>query len=173
MHIFSIFSEWAAITPVIHISSAKDPYAETNYYFMGKRVNAGWKPRNWSDKDLTISRLSPIQTRALCASDINDLPHLIQEAKERIVLYKTERPAEVSLMHSEHVTILQTLNVWQLRLEYLQRKYSTAIPVLWPEMKRSASPPRRRPKHLRPRPARFRAPRAHRDPLGGLSLLTQ
>ena len=130
-----MFSEWAAITPITHIPCEKNPYDETHYCFMDKRVKAGWKPKHWRDQDLTISRLSPIQTRALCASDINDIPRLTKEAEERIVFYKTKRPAEVSLLQSEHVTHLQTLNVWQLRQEYLKGKYSAAIRALWPEMK--------------------------------------
>ena len=131
-NIFSMFSEWAAITTVEHIPGEKNPYCETHYYFMNERVKANWKPRNWRDQDLTTSRLSPIQTRALCESDVHDIPRLIQEADERILFYKTERPMD----DSERKIQQQTLNVWQLRQEYLKGKYSLAILAIWPEMKR-------------------------------------
>ena len=131
---YSMFSEWAPITNVDYFYG-KDVYFYTHYYFMGKHVTAYWKPKKWNSADLTISRLSPIQTRALSTSDIHDIPRLIPKAEERLVFFKSQQPVKISLLVEEHVIILQAIKVWELRLEYMQQKYDTAIKILWPKMK--------------------------------------
>ena len=131
---FSKFSEWAPITNV-DLSYGKDVYFYTHYHFMGKPVTAYWKPKNWTPPVLTISRLSPIQTRALCTSDVHDIPRLIPEIEERLVFFKSQRPVKISLLIEEHVNLLQAINVWETRLEYMTEKYDTAMKFLWPLMK--------------------------------------
>ena len=135
---FSKFSEWAPIT-IVDLSYGKeygkDVYFYTHYHFMGKHVTAYWKPRAWTPADLTVSRLSPIQTRALCTSDIHDIPLLIEEVKQTLIFFKSQRPVKISLLIEEHVNLLRATNVWETRLEYMTEKYDTAMKFLWPLMK--------------------------------------
>ena len=90
-----MFSEWAPIT-ILDYNYGKGEKFCTHYNFMGNRATAYWKPSKLTPPDLTISRLSPIQTRALCTSDIHDIPRLIQEAEQRLVFFKSQQPLPAS-----------------------------------------------------------------------------
>ena len=172
-----MFSEWASITKVDY-NYGKDENFCTHYNFMGNRATAYWKARGWTPTILTNSRLSPIQTRALCTSDVHDIPRLIQEAEKRIVFFESQQPVQFSLLTNEHVILQQEIQVWELRLEYMIEKYDTAMKFLWPLMRhrrapdarQGASPSRRGVNHLRHQPSQLRTAQAHHNPLGDLSL---
>ena len=129
-----MFSEWAPIT-ILDYNYGKGEKFCTHYNFMGNRATAYWKPSKLTPPDLTISRLSPIQTRALCTSDIHDIPRLIPEIEKRLLFFKSQHPVKISFLIEEHVILLQAIKVWELRLEYMIEKYDIAMKFLWPKMK--------------------------------------
>ena len=85
-----LFHEWAPFHSI--------PWCrhETNfdslvYNFAGAPCLAGWKPVNWTTRNLIESRLSPAQTEALRVQDITRCTYLLLQVERMVAYYTAKR----------------------------------------------------------------------------------